>query len=129
YNNQSRDPATVGDPLMFTVFNTIHAALYNDQLMAQWGGRGGEGDEDVEENLNALTRFDYDIMGLSELDYYWNWDAEFFGRGLLLMMNFDRGDGVMAPMPELIDAVGFIRDPNAKSVNGDKQGHGAMRYG
>lgn len=129
YNNQRREEDAVGDNLMFTVFNTVHAALYDDRLMASWEGRGGEGDEDVEENLNALAEYDYDVMGKNELDYYWNWDAEFFGRGLVLMMDFDRSDGVMAPVPELIDAVTFIRDPNAKSVNGDMSGKGAMRFG
>ncbi|MBI4136854.1 hypothetical protein HY469_02215 [Candidatus Roizmanbacteria bacterium] len=129
YNNQRRDQNAVGDPLMFTVFNTVHAALYDDRLMATWEGRSGKGDEDIEENLNALSEFDYDIMGKSELDYYWNWDAEFFGRGLLQMMDFNRESGVMAPAPELIDAVAFIRDPNAKSVNGDIMGRGAMRFG
>src|SRR3990167_1537904 len=44
YNNQKRDPEAVGDPLMFTVFNTIHAALWDDRLMASWEGRGGKGD-------------------------------------------------------------------------------------
>jgi len=129
YNNQRRDADAVGDPLMFTVFNTIHAALYDDRLMIRWEGRGGKGDEDVEENLNALADYDYDIMGKSELDYYWNWDAEFFGRGLLLMMDFDRNKGVMAPAPELIDAVSFIRDPRSASVNGDMRGKGSMRFG
>lgn len=129
YNNQKRNSEAVGDPLMFTVFNTIHASLYTDRLMARWEGRGGDGDEDVEENLNALSDFDYDVMGKDELDYFWNWDAEFFGRGLMLMMDFDRSDGVMAPVPELIDAVTFIRDPRAKSVNGNAQGKGAMRFG
>lgn len=129
YNNQRRDQTAVGDPLMFTVFNTVLAALYDDKLMASWEGRGGEGDDDVEENLNALASFDYDVMGKNELDYYWDWDAAFFGRGLMLMMDFDRSLGVMAPSPELIDAVTFIRDPNAKSVNGDMAGRGAMRFG
>lgn len=129
YNNQRRDTSAVGDPLMFTVFNTVHAALYDDKLMASWEGRGGEGDEDVEENLNALANFDYDVMGKNELDYYWNWDAEFFGRGLILMMDFDRTKGIMAPAPEIVDAVTFVRDPNAKSVNGDLMGRGSMRFG
>ena len=53
YNNQRRDSTTVGDPLMFTVFNTMLASLYDDRLMAIWEGRGGEGDEDVEDNLNG----------------------------------------------------------------------------
>lgn len=129
YNNQKRDPEAVGDPLMFTVFNTIHAALWDDRLMASWEGRGGKGDEDVEENLNALTDFDYDIMQKAEHDYEFNWDAEFFGRGLSLMMDFDRAEGVMCPIPEVIDAATWIRDPEAKSVNGDMRGRGAMRFG
>ncbi len=130
YSNQRRDSNAVGDPLLFTVFNTVHAALYDDRLMSRWEGRGGEGDEDVEENLNALSDYDYDIMLKSEIDYEWNWDAEFFGRGLLLMMDFNRDEGVMAPMPEVIDAAGWIRDPRATSVNGNNaRGSGAMRFG
>lgn len=129
YNNQRRDASTVGDPLMFTVFNTVHAALYDDRLMVSFEGRGGQGDEGVEENLNSLALYDYDVMGKSELDYYWNWDAEFTGRGLISMMGFDRSPGKMAPVPELIDAVTWIRDPNAKSVNGDMMGNGSMRFG
>jgi len=128
YNNQRRDSKAVGDPLLFTVFNTIHAALYDDRLNVLWEGRGGQGDEDVEDNLNALSRFDYDVMEKNKLDYFWNWDAEFFGRGLVLMMEFDRSKEKMCPIPELIDAITFIRDPRATSVNGIN-GKGAMRFG
>src|SRR3990167_8554955 len=73
YNNQRRDSKRVGDPLMFTVMNTILASLYEDRLSVSWEGRGGQGDEDVEENLNALADFDYDIMRKNELDYFWDW--------------------------------------------------------
>ena len=66
YNNQMRDDKAVGDPLMFTVFNTVHASLYDDRLNSLWEGRGGKGDDDVEENLNALSEFDYDLMQKSE---------------------------------------------------------------
>ena len=129
YNNQRRDTDAVGDNLMFTVFNTIHSELYDDRLMSSWQGRGGKGDEDTEENLNALSEFDYDIMGKAKLDYQWNWDAEFFGRGFVLMMDFERKKGIMAPVPEVMDAVTWIRDPRATSVNGDMRGKGAMRFG
>lgn len=129
YNNQMRDSKAVGDPLMFTVFNTIHSSLYDDRLAVQFEGRGGRGDEDVEDNLNALAEFDYDVMQKNELDYFWNWDTEFFGRGLVLMMDFNRKDGIMAPVPQVIDAATFIRDPRATSVNGDMAGKGAMRFG
>ena len=129
YNNQRRDTDAVGDNLMFTVFNTIMSALWDDHLGAQWEGRGGEGDEDVEENLNALTEFDYDIMEKEQLDYEWNWDAGFFGRGLCLLMEFSRKLGYMAPVPEVIDPTTWIRDPRATSVNGSSSGKGAMRFG
>src|SRR3990167_8088052 len=128
YNNQRKDTKAVGDPLMFTVMNTILASLYDDRLMVRWEGRGGQGDDDVEENLNALSEFDYDVMGKDQLDYFWDWDACFFGRGLALLHEFDRSPGVMAPMPEHIPAPTFIRDPNAYSVNGIR-GKGAMRFG
>lgn len=129
YNNQRRDADAVGDPLMFTVFNTVLASLYDDRLAASWEGRGGSGDEDTEENLNALAEFDYDIMQKDELDYDWDWDACFFGRALMLMMDFDRTAGIMAPVPEVIDPTTWIRDPKAKSVNGDARGRGGMRFG
>ena len=130
YNNQRREASSVGDPLMFTVFNTLHAELYVDRLNALWEGRGGEGDEEVEDNLNALSNYDYDIMGKDELDYFWNWDAEFFGRGLMLMLEFNREKGIMAPSPELLDPMTFIRDPRATSVNGlGPNMKGSMRFG
>ena len=129
YNNQRRQQNTFGDPLMFTIFNTIHASLWDDRLAVSWEGRGGQGDEDVEENLNSLSTFDYDVMHKAELDYDWNWDAEFFGRGLLMLNDFDRTRGIQAPVPEVIDASTWIRDPRATSVNGDMRGRGAMRFG
>lgn len=130
YNNQRKASDTVGDPLMFSVFNTVHAQLYSDRLLAKWEGRGGEDDDDIEDNLNAMSNYDYDLMGKSKIDYYWNWDAEFFGRGLLLLMQFDRTKGKMVPVPELMDPMAFIRDPRASSVNGiGPNMHGAMRFG
>ena len=128
YNNQRRASSSVGDPLMFTTFNTVHGELWTDRLAVTWEGRGGEDDEDVEDNLNALYSYDYDLTGKAEIDYYWNWDAEFFGRGLKLMMEFDRDK--MAPAPEVLDPMSFIHDPRASSVNGLGIGmKGSMRFG
>lgn len=129
YNNQRKNSDAIGDNTLFTVFNTLLAALYDDRLSANWEGRGGEGDEDVEENLNALAEYDYDVMGKDELDYEWDWDAMFFGRGLMLVMEFDRDKRLMSPVPEVLDPTVFIRDPNAASVNGNRRRRGAMRFG
>lgn len=125
YNNQRRDKEAVGDPLLFTIHQTVLASLYNDQLMVDFVGRE-EGDSEVAENLGDLAQFDHDEMGKDEVDFYWDWDATFFGRGLVLLYEFDRD--IMTPIPENLDPMTFMRDPRAKSVNGDRKGRGALRF-
>lgn len=128
YNNQARKKDKVGDPLLFTVFQTVLAALYDDRLISKWEGNE-EGDTETAENLTALAEHDYRVMLKDEADYEWIWDTLFFGRGLMLLHEFDRTEGVMAPVPEVIDPMLWLRDPRASSVNGDIRGRGAMRFG
>lgn len=125
-NNQKRDKTAIGDPLMFTILQTVLASLYGDRLGVTHLGRE-EGDEETCSNIDALARFDYEEMENDVLDYEWDFDTCFFGRGLKLIMEFDRK--AMCPIPEIIDPMTWIRDPRAKSVNGDRKGRGAMRYG
>jgi len=126
YNNQKRDKEAIGDPLMFTVHQTVLASLYSDRLTSEFSGRE-EGDEEVADTLNVLAVFDEDDMQKDILDYEWDWDASFFGRGLCLFMGFDTAK--KTPIPEVIDPMTWVRDPKARSVNGDVQGRGAMRFG
>jgi len=86
-----------------------------------------EGDEETAENLNSLAGYDYDEMEKDILDYEWDWDASFFGRGLLLNFEFDRK--LKCPTPEVLDPMTWLRDPRALSVNGDRKGRGAMKFG
>lgn len=125
YNNQKRDKEAVGDPLLFTVQQTVLASLYGDKLSASFLARES-GDEEVAENLEMLAEFDYDEMGKDELDYDWDWDTLFFGRGMMMLNEFDRK--MMLPIPEVIDPMTFLRDPRARSVNGDLKGRGALRF-
>lgn len=126
YNNQKRDAESVGDPLLFTIHQTVLSSLYGDRLSVEFLGRES-GDEEVADNLNSLAEFDYADMEKPEIDYAWDWDASFFGRGLLLMSEFDRK--LKLPIPEVIDMMTWLRDPRATSVNGDRKGRGAMRFG
>lgn len=125
YNNQKRDKAAVGDPLLFTIHQTVLASLYDDKLMATFSPRE-RGDQATAENLTSMAEFDYDDMEKDELDYYWDWDATFFGRGLVLLMEFDRE--MKCPIGINIDPFTFFRDPKATSVNGNKKGLGALRF-
>lgn len=126
YNNQKRDKAAVGDPLLFTIFQTVLASLYSDKLVVEFMGRE-HGDDEQAENQTILAEYDQEEMRKSELDYEWIWDTLFFGRGLVDIMQFDKKTNT--PIPEVIDPLTWRRDPDATSVNGNRKGHGAMRFG
>lgn len=125
FNNQKRDKSKVGDPLLFTVFQTILAELYDDKLSAVARGRE-EGDDEVAENQTAVMSFDYDLMEKDQTDYEWDWDACFFGRGHLLLNEFDRDN--TCPVGEVMDPMTLIRDPRATSMNGNQKGYGKARF-
>lgn len=130
YNNQKRDKSAVGDTTMFTIMQTVIASLYVDKLNAEFNGRE-EGDEETADNLTAMAEFDYDEMGKNVLDYDWIWDTCFFGRGIVAMEEYERDpdNNIFVPMPEVIDPLLFLRDPRATSINGNRAGKGAMRFG
>ena len=125
YNNQKRDKKKTGDPLLFTIFQTVLASLYSDRLVVRFEPRE-IGDVDVAKNLNKMMEFDYERMEKNILDYEWIWDSQFFGRGLILLQEFDREK--MHPIPQVIDPCTFLRDPRATSVNGNLAGHNALRF-
>lgn len=130
YNNQKRDKSAVGDTTLFTIMQTVLASLYVDRLNAEFSARE-EGDEETAENLTSMAEFDYDEMGKAMLDYDWDWDAAFFGRGIVSIEEFERDpkNNVFVPIPHVIDPIIWLRDPRAVSVNGDRSGRGAMRFG
>ena len=130
YNNQRRDKKAVGDTTMFTIFQTVIASLYNDRLITEWMGKT-EGDEEVADNLNLLYENDYEEMEKDEIDYMWDWDALFTGRGLLDFSEFlrDPKRKLYLPMPHLLDSFTFLHDPYCEAVNATKFARSAMRFG
>ena len=115
YNNQTRKKDAVGDPLLFTIFQTVLVSIYFDKLMVEFVERE-EGDEEIAETLTNLAKYDYDLMEKDVIDFFWIWDALFFGRSYVLFYNFDSKEKV--PVPEIIDPTTLLRDPRAVAVNG-----------
>jgi hypothetical protein len=128
YNNQRKDPDAVGDTTLFSTHQTLFSSLYDDVLTATFSPRE-KGDEDKADNLTALAEFDYTKMEKNILDYMWDWDTLFFGRGLVKLLEFDRNKESLCPMPEVLDPMTFLHDPKAISVNGIMRGRGRMRFG
>ena len=129
YNNQKRAKKDVGDTTLFTIFQTVLASLYIDRLMVTFNGKE-EGDEDTAENLTLLAKSDYTDMEKDEIDFDWIWDVLFFGRGLVSLHEYERdpANHVYLPIPEVLDPLSFLKDPRAKSINGNRMGKGAARF-
>jgi len=125
YNNQKRDKDAVGDTTLFSVFQTVLASLYEDRLAASFSPRE-IGDDEQAENLEIVADYDYDLMDKDVVDYEWDWETGFFGRGLLCVMDFDRD--TLTPSPYVWNRMVTVRDPEAASINGDRQGRGASRF-
>ena len=108
---------------------TVVASLYSDKLTAEWGGRE-EGDDEQADNLNALSKYDYDQMEKDESDFMWIWRTCFYGRGLVELSEFKREPekGIYIPIQKGIDNLTLLRDPNATSVNGTIGRSGAARF-
>src|SRR3990167_5008530 len=116
YNNQGRQKDKVGDPLLFVVFQTLLASLYDSKMTVKWEAFE-EGDIETEENLNAVSEYDYNLMQKDIIDYEWTWDTLFFGRGLLMLHEFDRKK--IFSFSRVNNPMTFIRDPDATSLNGN----------
>jgi len=124
-NNKKKDPKSIGDNLLFTIHQSVLAALYSDQMLVDFLPNE-EGDIVKATNLNGLAEFDYGLMKKDVLDYFWDWDALFFNRGYVMTMEYDYKNKVI--VPELIDPMTVVKDPYCFSVRGDQAGRGAARY-
>ena len=126
FNNQKKDVSAVSDPMLFTHFQTVLAALYEDKLKTVFAPRK-EVDTIKAENLNPLYEYDYVDMDKAIVDYKSIWNSLFFGRSLTIMSQWDRI--LLCPKPEVVNMLTWHRDPKATSVNGDSEGRGSMRFG
>jgi len=125
YNNQRRDPDLVGDTTLFTITMTVLASLYEDQLMADFEPEE-YGDISTVENLQPLAEYDHGKMEKDTLDYTWDWDTCFYGKGYVLMNHFNRN--LRVPVPKVIDPNTILVDPDAESMNGDIEREGQVRF-
>jgi len=119
YNNQKRDPKAVGDPLLFTIMSTLHAATYDDRLSVKWLPIEA-GDVKTAENINMLCQYDYSAMNKSALDNQMLWDMFFYSYGIVELVEFDREK--MLPVHKLVDPATFLYDPQGATFKpGDEQ--------
>lgn len=127
YNNQRKNPQSVGDNSLFTIISTMLAQLYFDKINSKFGGIDDFGDKEIADNLNAMAKYDYSTTYKYMIDFYWIWYTLMYGASPLGMPGLDRE--TLSPKHILYDPLSFLRDPNAAMVNSVAGMPGAGNFG
>ncbi len=125
YSNQKKDKELVSDTLGFTIFNTVHSKLYDDQLSVTFSPSHPD-DTDKVDGLNPVAKYDYYKMGKDQFDFDWDWYACFWGSGFLDVSEYDSKKKLMRP--SVVNNAVLVLDPDGTLVNGDQRGFGAFRF-
>lgn len=107
-NNLQRGDENIASTLLITLFNRILSNLYDDKMQTKFVP-GEEMEQKKVNSLNILAQNDYREMEKDKLDYDWNWDTLFFGRGYMETLRFDPKRKIMEP--HVINPLAFGYDP------------------
>lgn len=107
-NNLQRGDQNIASTMLLTLFNRILSNLYDDKMQVKFVP-GEEMDQRKVNSLNILAQNDYREMDKARLDYDWDWDTLFFGRGYMETLNFNTKTKIMEP--EVINPLVFGYDP------------------
>jgi hypothetical protein len=108
YNNQRKQRDKVGDTLIYNIINTQLAIYYTDEMTVGFHQRD-MGDVQKAQNIENLARFDYDEMDMDVIDYFVQWDRQFYGVGIRVLTEWDKNTST--PQPRHHDAMSWLPDP------------------
>ena len=112
-NNLQRGDQNISSTLLLSLFNKTLAALYDDKMQVKFLPSQGI-IQDQLNSYNVLAQSDYLEMGKAKIDYDWNWDTLFFGRGYLETMRFNKKRKIIEP--SVINPLVFGYDPYFEEV-------------
>ena len=72
YVNQEKEPERISDNTLYSTMQSWMATTTSDQKSVAWLGREWM-DEDIAENLNALSKFDWEEMDMPEHEIKRRW--------------------------------------------------------
>lgn len=112
-NNLQRGDQNISSSMLITLFNRVLSNLYDDKMQVKFVP-GEEIDQKKVQSLNILAQNDYREMDKDRLDYDWNWDTLFFGRGYMETLRFNKKTKIMEP--EVINPLVLGYDPYFSEV-------------
>lgn len=114
-SNLRRGEQNISSTLMITLFDRIMSNTYDDKIQVKFLPSQGISQEQIN-SYNILATSDYQEMSKAKLDYDWNWDALFFGRGYMETVRFDTKRKIM--QPHVINPLVFGYDPYIEEIQG-----------
>lgn len=107
-NNLQRGDQNIASTMLLTLFNRVMSSLYDDKMQVKFLPSQGI-EQDQLNAYNTLAQSDYIEMGKAKLDYDWDWDTLFFGRGYMETYQFNKKQKIMTP--HVINPLVFGYDP------------------
>lgn len=108
YIDQNKEEWKIWVNTIYSMINLWIALRLSDEVQVLFSPRNF-GDEEYCENLTNLAKFDYEEMGLKQMDYARYWDTEFFGFAIRQKGWWD--DNKQCPVVYQKDPLSRIPDP------------------
>lgn len=114
YVNQDKEPERISDNSLYSSMQSWMAATTSDQKSVAWLGRDWM-DENIAENLNHLSKFDWEEMDMPEHEIKRRWNEGMFGVSILQKKWWKHNRPVWEvrdPLAWLPDKKGWLRSRN-----------------
>lgn len=114
YVNQDKEPERISDNSLYSSMQSWMAATTSDQKSVAWLGRDWM-DENIAENLNNLSKFDWEEMDMPEHEIKRRWNEGMFGLSILQKKGWKQNRPVWEvrdPLAWLPDKKGWLRSRN-----------------
>lgn len=108
YNNQRKQREKIGILTIYTTINTLLAVHYTDEMTVEFAPREF-GDSKLKDNINATAKFDFEEMGMDQINYLKEWDRFFYGVGLRDISTFNTTTNT--PIAKSLSPMGWLPDP------------------
>jgi hypothetical protein len=118
----------LGDETLYTIFDTVDSALGGDE-MTHTMIPTEIGDEEKAELIENVMTYDYNKMGMEEVEDHWRYWTLFSGRAVCDQSEYN--EDILACLPQFVNPFLEYVDPKAISMHGvGKKGtHRARFYG
>jgi len=114
YVNQDKEPERISDNSLYSSMQSWMAATTSDQKSVAWLGRDWM-DENIAENLNHLSKFDWEEMDMPEHEIKRRWNEGMFGVSILQKKGWKHNRPVWEvrdPLAWIPDKRGWLRSRN-----------------